>query len=1777
MREYLRYLFVVAAMLMVTVGDVWGQKPEYHVVENVGTWYSLYDTGDNFNVNAASPDFAEKSVFAPAESMTFEYKKYSSLSIDGKVEVYNKVNGTDWSSSKGSVSYSDRKNWKTSPIISLDANISHIRYKMASGTGVYVRNHFVKLKKHILLESGTYGTSSITVTDGNLATAEGYTSTNAYKIKMRSFLSSGNIKMTSNNPEFHFGNGVTEIYLGVANNYCASANGSGNCSATTLGQISNYFKDVYFSPSVQYKANARSTTITITDGVNTAYVYLTAPVIPTYYFKAEAIAEPTTAGVATATFVNGQSTYSLVAPNVGTNSMSAEVTFAASAGANSVFEGWKKVAEDTYYKQGSGTESFKEAITSSVLDPRGMASQKTYRAIFSERYTASMETNDISGLKVGGSATAVYSFINTSAAIPSSDENADFHYVITHRPDNTTKNGSADASKVVSFDPSTKQVVGLNSGSATITFVQKANANYVYVEKSFEVTVEKNDISAWIVKGDAVLNELVENAFFVTDGLQDYSVESLNSGIAEYVAGNKIQTYFTEGTAQFRVTRDEDYKYVGLNKEFALEVRKSGEICYVLENQSGSADHVFGQNSNGTYSYVYTLNGVGEYLSYKCKLSDGADAEHYLIAQYSTSDNGEFYDLSGSNVSTRNDNEHVLTGLTLPEGTKRIRFKRTAETIGTKNFSIYDIDVTRKKGLDHQVAGGVLALPQANMNQVSQKSFNLKWSTCADEILLVSDNALFEVSTTRIDASAGGATNEIVVKFKGANTSGVYTATIHIYDQTQKTELHVSCEVKAKLTTEIVYKGEYRYGESGECLEGLFFVRDENGDVVADAEIVLASSNEAVLEVCGNAGFQTHCGGQVILTATYSGDELREGASWSEEMFVENCNQVIVWNQNFRDYIAATDGSINESRVLNAYADPTRFVVTYELDAAAQAFARLENGSLVVTGIGTGHIIASAPAGMYQGKMYDATSVMHEIRVSRAGDECETEELLTSDEIALSDVLFWLPNSKEFELKGRPYDRMEFYAHVSNESYNNKMTVTFSTDNGASWGTSSQFDIPKEYDWANPFMCTFIPDGANRVKFTTTSTTNTYFNMVKMVQESYLRAKDMVGNNLAEIVIDDAIVNEPFSRTFTVEYSDVPLIQYSVTDSHDLGLKLEPNPTISNDCGDWGTYTFTLTGESPYPQTNINELITIFTSAGHKVEIPVVITSDLSDTYYFNQQAGNWGDLNNWHLKEGATPTKLPTASNPVVITKPMTINEGELVAYSVAIKDDGSVNIQPKGGLTLHAGGFTNGVTEDNFTIVNNQDGVGYVRVSPYFINKVQGTMPNITVQYTTRAQAGGAKDQVWQYVGAPGNNMQMSNDGVMVYLWSETDGWVYSNTNMTPFEGYALTRTAEGAETYSIVAQPIHADKTITLTKTDNGGMNGDNLFVNSYLAPIDLTKFTDIDDALNDPNDDFRGDFEKTFYLFNSGSWNDWQGKNGEGANQIIQGESAGQYYAITPLGAALIDAQKDQTTLPPMQGVYVVANGEAQIHLKYNKHVFTSASRDMNRPMRAPQIEDENFMRVRMQVNSQNSGADRMYVIQYENTTRNYDNGYDAKNIIAQGQANIYTNEPEGQMEISVADQIDSTFIGFAAGEDSEYTLTFTSLVGQDMYLHDLEADSLFLLIEEGQYTFSAHPNSVNDMRFQLLLYPDFSDDLPGNGVTTGVDNLVSSAHVWVSDKRVYITDAPQNSKLVVYTANGMCITSPLTIHHTPCTIDLSHLPTGVYVLRLNNQAYKFVCK
>lgn len=525
----------------------------------------------------------------------------------------------------------------------------------------------------------------------------------------------------------------------------------------------------------------------------------------------------------------------------------------------------------------------------------------------------------------------------------------------------------------------------------------------------------------------------------------------------------------------------------------------------------------------------------------------------------------------------------------------------------------------------------------------------------------------------------------------------------------------------------------------------------------------------------------------------------------------------------------------------------------------------------------------------------------------------------------------------------------------------------------------------------------------------------------------------------------------------------------------------------------------------------------------------------------------DWNNPSNWSV------CNLPSETD-VVTVQACAVLEGQVTVGGLVFNEGGSMQILSNGGLTVGANGIT-GTKADGSSIIidNTPQGAGFLKVNPETTNKPA----KVTVNYSTEAyNSGNPRDEVWQYMGAPGSGMAMSDtEKTTIYHWNEVNGWVkQSGASLTPFVGYAFTQNMADSATFTVTATPIIPTEVqeILLTVTPTG-MGGSNLFVNSFLAPIDLAKFT---------GNEFEGEVDQTFYLFNSGSWTQWQNQGGAN-NQMSYGVSPGQYYALSPNGADLMDKEYDQTTIPPMQGVYVIAREDgAKIKLDYAKHVY--AAKASNQPMRAPQRISEDFKRVRLQVNSQNSGADRMYVIQHEAGTAGYDNGYDARNMAVNGQVAIYTHELDGQMEISVSDKIDSTYIGFRAGSDSEYTLRMTSVVGEEMYLKDL-VDNILIPVVDGQdYTFSATPNSVNDTRFLLL------------GQKSGVATDIEEVHVYIHDNMVHVMEAPQNSSMSIYTVGGVTVAN-YSIGYAPCTIDLLGLPTGVYVLRINDKAYKFVCK
>lgn len=525
-----------------------------------------------------------------------------------------------------------------------------------------------------------------------------------------------------------------------------------------------------------------------------------------------------------------------------------------------------------------------------------------------------------------------------------------------------------------------------------------------------------------------------------------------------------------------------------------------------------------------------------------------------------------------------------------------------------------------------------------------------------------------------------------------------------------------------------------------------------------------------------------------------------------------------------------------------------------------------------------------------------------------------------------------------------------------------------------------------------------------------------------------------------------------------------------------------------------------------------------------------------------------WNNPNNWNVG------RLPKPQEPVNIQASAELHTHDTVASIAFTQKDSNpqatLHILSTGGLTVGNGGVMN-VANSSITIDNTPEGAGFLRVDPTTANKPA----KVTINYTTQAfNSGNPRDEIWQYMGAPGTGMDIvaDEDKTLIYHWSEVKGWEkQADEKLMPFAGYVFTQNKDKTKaSFEITATPIIADKTIDLTCTPNG-MRGGNVFANSYLASIDVAKIDVVNDLV---------DVEGTFYLFNSGSWNQWHSEGGK--DHMNYGVSPGQYYALSPKGASLMDKAYDQTTIPPMQGVYVVAlSNNAQIKLDYAKHVYGAEA--SNRPMRAPEMRDENFKRVRLQVNSQNSGADRMYVIQHEDASKGYDYGYDAKNIAAEDQVNIYTSEQGGQMEISVSNRIDSTYIGFQAGSDSEYRLRITSVVGEKLLLKDLETETVVAVEDEVEYTFSATPKSVNNKRFLLI------DQLAGEEI----DDLVK---VYIYDNVVHVLETPKDSDMAVYSVGGLLM-ARYEVGETPCMVELSGLPTGIYLVRVADKVVKFVCK
>ena len=644
------------------------------------------------------------------------------------------------------------------------------------------------------------------------------------------------------------------------------------------------------------------------------------------------------------------------------------------------------------------------------------------------------------------------------------------------------------------------------------------------------------------------------------------------------------------------------------------------------------------------------------------------------------------------------------------------------------------------------------------------------------------------------------------------------------------------------------------------------------------------------------------------------------------------------------------------------------------------------------------------------------------------------------------------------------------------------------------------------------------------------------------------------------------------------------------------------HPLIFGEDGDRVT-KITSDGSTTYTYNNLNRGVplddnTTITPAKFSMKVDGAIVYD--ERYWPNKAEGE-GDLTNfdnqWSTKSNWNVKRVPTREDiPVIIRSDALIDEHQS-ASGVLIESGSKVTVAHNGGLTIGkdgligASGDGSTITIENFSTIHPErysGGAGFLRIHP----EVK-TMPRVTVYYHTKSQPSEHPDYIgqnahrlWQYVGAPGESTEAikgstttSTQNTWLYRWVEGTGWVKKKDNdtMIPFtEGYAITQ--QDAPNYWWTTTAINDNQEIALRYTQGGYKPGDNIFVNSYLAPINVAAFT---------AEDFTGDVDRTFYLFNTGSFSEWVAASKGDGGAITDKHESGQYTAIPVSSAENFDPTKDPVFIAPMQGVYVqVGENGGTIKLDYERMVWNwQENNSSNNPMRAPLLvnnasecatcSSKLLRRIRIQVFGECSGSDYMYIMQDSRCTPDYDNGYDGRNMIAPGQVNIYSNEPCGKMEVSCSNVIDSMYIGFQSGPDTVYTLRFSSLVGDSLYIKDLQTDSIIALTEESTYTFYAPAKSKDDMRFQVQLNPA-SASQPGNsnqGTTTSVDNLPNASTVWVADNMIYIVTGQNDNMVVLCDMSGRVIL--YQTFDSQVQLSVQGMPTGVYVLRVNDEIYKFV--
>ena len=391
-----------------------------------------------------------------------------------------------------------------------------------------------------------------------------------------------------------------------------------------------------------------------------------------------------------------------------------------------------------------------------------------------------------------------------------------------------------------------------------------------------------------------------------------------------------------------------------------------------------------------------------------------------------------------------------------------------------------------------------------------------------------------------------------------------------------------------------------------------------------------------------------------------------------------------------------------------------------------------------------------------------------------------------------------------------------------------------------------------------------------------------------------------------------------------------------------------------------------------------------------------------------------------------------------------------------------------------------------------------------------------------------------------------------------------------LVPFAGYEVT--SRTPKVYVFKGRLLHCPQELTLTRqaaevTAYTGTDihkkyyglGQNIFGNSYTAALRIGDGR-LSDAIGSKP------IEKTVYIYNTGSIADWNGgtkTTGDGSFLAVPANIAGS----PELSAEYISS---------MQGFLLKFRNDALTDNTGAPEKITIGLRNggvepfggNQRPQRAPQADPiHGFLKVGL---TSRRSVSSISLIEAEGTTDEFDNGWDGMqlNTGRSSSATLFVPSEYGDLQVSTSDNIVGDRFGIVNNGDTTYRLTVIRhrLDNRgDLYLYDVATNRYTLLdADTTVYDFTSEGSGNVDKRFVITDRRNADD--PNTAVDEAAEDMSLYGYVDGRHTLVVNNHTAEAGMLTLLDVSGKVVyTSPFGVGFS--RHDLSHLPAGVYIARL----------